>query len=84
MKIFSKFKVGRIIKVGCGILRGKYAMIAKEHDGGFGVVTDPSDWPSEVPAEFNAIFISADCVVDIPEEAETMLKLKFPNPEQFE
>lgn len=84
MSIFSKTSIGKIVKVTDGLLKGKYVMIAKEYDKGYGVVTDPSDWPSEVPIEFNAVYLPFDRVVDITKDEETMLSLKFPRPDEFE
>ena len=76
--------IGKIVKVTKGILYDKYAMIAAVYDTGYGVITDPSDWPSEIPIRYNAIFVPKEEVVEVSEEVQTLLKLKFPDSKQFE
>jgi len=86
----SKTKVGTIVRVTGGLLLDKYVMIAKEYEDtkdhveGYGVVPEPSDWPSAVPTSYNAIFVRKDRALELSEEEQTLLKIKFPNPDQFE
>lgn len=84
MSLFTKSKIGTIIKVAKGRLGGKYAMVAKEYKNGVGVVTTQEDWPTDVPLEYNGYFIDKDNYVEVSKEEQTLLKLKFPNPDQFE
>jgi len=90
MSFLTKPKVGLIVKVTGGILRDKFAMIAKEFpeiEGrplGYGVIVDQSDWPLAVPTSYNAIFVKKDRCLELSDEEQTLLKLKFPNPDQFE
>lgn len=84
MSIFTKSKIGKVVKITQGRLQGKYAMIAKEYEEGYGVVTDSADWPSFVPLEYNALFMAFDQVVEISAAEETMISVKFPNPDEFE
>jgi len=90
MSLFNKSRVGIVVKITGGILDGKYAMVAKEHpktekhQEGYSVVVEIADWPPEVPTSFNAIFVSVDRVLELTENEQAMLKIKFPNPSQFE
>jgi ribosomal protein L14E/L6E/L27E len=91
MSWLTKPKVGQIVKVTGGILRDKYGMIVKEYptiegrnQDGYGVIVEPSDWPSAVPASYNAIYVMKSRCLELTEEEQTLLKLKFPNPDQFE
>jgi hypothetical protein len=84
VSLFDKTKVGKIIKVTSGLLVGKYVMIAKEFKKGYGVIADQSDWPSDIPLEYNALYVEHTSTSEVTEEEETLIKLKFPNAEQFE
>lgn len=77
-------RVGTIIKVAEGRLGGKYAMVAKEYKEGVGVVTAQEDWPVDVPSEYNGYYVGNDNIVEIPLEEQALVKVKFPNPDQFE
>lgn len=84
MSIFSKTRVGKVIRVNGGVLQNKFAMIAKEFKEGVAVVVEQSDWPSEAPTSYNALYIDNARVTELSEEEQTLLKIKFPHPDQFE
>jgi hypothetical protein len=87
----STAKVGKIVKVHEGLLRGKYAMIVRSFDKGVGaspdkgvgVITEQTDWPTVVPAKYNALFVLNKSLTEILEEEETTIGVKFPRPSQF-
>lgn len=84
MKLFSRTRVGQVIRVNGGVLRDKFAMIAKEYKEGVAVIVEQSDWPSEAPSMYNAIYVDNKRITELSEEEQTLLKIKFPHPEQFE
>jgi len=90
VSFFAKTRIGSIVKITGGVLRDKYAMIVgvfpktKTADAGVAVIVDPSDWPAEVPSAFNAIYVLEERVLELTKEEQALLKLKFPNPDQFE
>lgn len=85
----TKTKVGTIVKVTGGILKDKFGMVAKEfpktdtHAQGYGVIVDQSDWPAVVPTKYNAIYVKKDRCLELSEEEQILLRLKFPNSDQF-
>ena len=84
MSIFSSSIIGKLVHVNEGLLNDKVAMIVKEYEEGYGVVPQKIDWPAAVPAEFNALYVPKNKVTDLTDEEETIWKLKFPDPKQFE
>lgn len=75
---------GRIVKVHEGVLKDKYVMIVKKWDNGYSVVPEATDWPTSVPTEYNAIYVKKDEVLEVTEEEQTMLRVKFPSHDQYE